>query len=204
MTTFSRVLTIAVTVFAVLFMGVTVVMTATRTDWKEVATQKFKKTDIAKQQEQIRAFEEQTAAFEAARQRALAAIAADEKAIDDPNTGREVEMEKLLTTLVEQAHTLAGEAEEQARKADVKLEEMRLRRDDAVRLQNQFDEIVSQKDAAKAEAKRLRDLLFQAKGVLERLKRRQQSLEEQTGGKSDLTRSLPSSDRANVPVALDK
>lgn len=204
MTTFSRVLTIAVTVFAVLFMGVTVVMTATRTDWKEVATQKFKKTDIAKQQEQIRAFEEQTAAFEAARQRALAAIAADEKAIDDPNTGREVEMEKLLTTLVEQAHTLAGEAEEQARKADVKLEEMRLRRDDAVRLQNQFDELVSQKVAAEAEAKRLRDLLFQAKGVLERLKRRQQSLEEQTGGKSDLTRSLPNSDRANVPVALDK
>ncbi len=204
MTTLSRVLTIAVTVFAVLFMGVTAVMTATRTDWKEVATQKFKKADIARQQEQIKALEDRIAELEAARQRALAAIAADEKAIDDPNTGREAEMEKLLADWVQQAHTLAGEAEEQARKADVKLEELKLRREDAVRLQNQFDELVSQKVAAETEAKRLRDLLFQARGVLERLKRRQQSLEEQTGSKSELTRSLPNTGRAGAAVALDE
>ncbi|HTI50105.1 MAG TPA: hypothetical protein VL475_04110 [Planctomycetaceae bacterium] len=182
MTKFSRSLTIFVTVLAVAFMGVAAVTTATSTDWKEAATKKFPKARISEQQEQIRKLDEGISATENALKLALAGIAADVKALSDPETGRESELEKQLAGTEQRARELAQQIEAQARKADAKLEELQLRREDTVRLENQFAELQSQKVATQAEVKRLGDLLFQAKGMLDRVRRRRESLEAQMRG----------------------
>lgn len=176
MNKFSRLLTIFVTVLSVAFMSVAAVSTAARTDWKEAATKTWKKARISEQQQELRDLEEKITAVGNEQKLALASIEADVKALTDPATGREAELEQNLAQLEQQARQLAKDIEEQARKADTKLETLSLRRDDVARLQNQFDEIVSQKEAAQQEAKRLRDLLVQAKGVLDRVERRREAL----------------------------
>lgn len=191
MTRYSRILTIFVTVVAVAFMGATLVTTATWTDWKEVATKRFPKSEISSQQQKIHELDEQIADVDARQKLAEASIKADEDAIANPNTGREVQLEQQLAELIQQGTELARQVEAQARKTDARLDELKLRREDTVRLQNQFDELVSQKVAAEAEVKRLRDLLFQARGMLDRVQRRHKSLEEQMG-KESLSDALPS------------
>lgn len=179
MNKFSRILTIFVTVLCVAFMSVAAVSVAARTDWKTAATKTYPKSRIAEQQQILQKLDESIADFSAQQKTLLAAIDADVKALRDPATGREVELEKQLAQFELQAQQIAKQIEEEARKADTKLETLALRRDDVSRLQNQFDEFVSQKQAAEAESKRLRDLLFQARGVLERVQRRRQLLESQ-------------------------
>jgi chromosome segregation ATPase len=181
MNKFSRCLTVFVAVICVAFMGVAALSTATYTDWKTIATKEYPRAEITKQAETIRGLEDDIKRAEDARVAALAAIAVDEKAISDPATGREVLLEQQLAQLQVQAHTLAEQFETEAKKAGAKLDELTLRREDTVRLQNQHDELVSQKLAAQAEVKRLRDLLFQARGVLERVERRRAALESQKG-----------------------
>lgn len=182
MNKFSRILTIFVTFLCVAFMSVAAVSVAARTDWKLAAQKTYPKATITEQQQKLQKLDESIAAVNAEQKTVLAAIDADVKALRDPMTGREVELEKQLAQLEAQAQQVAKQIEEQARKADAKLETLALRRDDVSRLQNQFDEFVSQKQAAEAESKRLRDLLFQARGVLERVERRRQLLESQSGG----------------------
>jgi chromosome segregation ATPase len=181
MTKFSRLLTIFVTVLAVAFMGVAAVSTATWTDWKKVANERYPQNDIAKQKQDLAALDELSKAVDKAQQLAVAGIDADVKAIADPATGREVQLEKMLAQLEQKTLELAEQVELQARKADVKLDDLKLRREDVMRLQSQFDELVSQRQASQADVKRLQDLLFQAEAVLQRVERRREALESETG-----------------------
>ncbi|MSR56179.1 MAG: hypothetical protein EXS05_00660 [Planctomycetaceae bacterium] len=182
MTKLSRCLTILVTVLAVAFLGVAAVTTAGRTDWQKIATKDFPKAAIATQQETIAELEKQIKITSDVMAGSAEAIAVDVKALTDPMTGREVVLERELEALIAQAHDLAVKTETEARTADARLDELKLRREDTVRLQNQFDELVSQKVAAQSEVKRLRDLLFQAQGVLERAIRRRKALQAEFGG----------------------
>lgn len=183
MTRFSRPLTIFVTVIAVIFMGVAWVSTITFTDWREVATKQFPKAEIQKQQTELSRLDSESAAVDKAQQLALAAIEADVKAINDPNTGREVQLEAQLVQFEQQVRDIMQQVEGQARKTDAKLDELKLRREDVTRLQAQHDELASQRKSLEAEVKRLQDLLFQAKAMLERVERRRQWLEEEVGKK---------------------
>lgn len=181
MTRFSRVLTIVVTVLAVMFMGVAMVTTATSANWRDVATKQFPKAEIQKQQQQLQELEEKIKQVDAAQQLAVVTIEADVKALTDPATGREATLEKtVMAPLEEQTRKVAQEAEVQARKADTRLDELKLRRDDIVRLRGQHDELESQRQASQAEVKRLEDLLFQAKAMLDRVERRRAWLESET------------------------
>lgn len=197
MTRFSRSLTIFVTILSIVFMGVAAVTTATSTDWKEIATKKFPKSRINEQQEQIRKLDESIKATDDAQKLAIAAIATDIKALTDPATGREAELEKQLAATEQRAHELAQQIEAQARKAEAKLDELQLRREDTVRLANQFAELQSQKVATQAEVKRLQDLLFQARGMLDRVRRRHESLEAQIRG-------TPEAPETPAPAAAEK
>ncbi|MFN0053356.1 MAG: hypothetical protein ACKV0T_14325 [Planctomycetales bacterium] len=179
MTKISRCLTILVTVLAVCFMGVAAMSTATRHDWKEVVTKTYPRAEITAQQEAIRALDEEINRIGEAQKAAVAAIEADIKALFQPETGREALLEKEFARLEAQAHELATQVELQARKTDERLDELKLRRDDTVRLQSQFEELVSQKVWAQGEVKRLRDLLVQARGILQRVESRRQALESQ-------------------------
>jgi chromosome segregation ATPase len=183
MNKFSRILTIFVTVSCVAFMSVTAVMTTARSDtnWRTIATKVYTKTQINEQQQELTRLGGLIDGVNAEQKQVTAAIEADVKALRDPMAGREVELEQQLAQMEATAQQVAKQIEEQARKADAKLETLALRRDDVARLQNQFDEFVSQKQAAEAESKRLRDLLFQARGVLERVQRRRALLESQNG-----------------------
>jgi chromosome segregation ATPase len=178
---FARPLTILVTVLAVVYMAVAAVGTATFTDWKGV--RKAQDEELRSQQAALADLDKRLADVDdKVRQAAEAAIAADEKALTDPATGREAELEKMLAQLEQRAHEVAQQIEVKARESNAKLDELKMRREDTVRLQGQHDELVSQKEAAEAEARRLRDLLHQARGVLERAQRRQRALESQVQG----------------------
>lgn len=180
MTRFSRILTIFVTVLAIAFMGVAMVATATWTNWRDIALNKFPSAEISKQKETLARLQKEAEATDKEQQLAVAAIDADVKAISDPETGREAVLEKsVLSALEEQTRRVAQEVEAQARKADAKLGELKLRREDIARLQSQFDELVSQRQASQADVKRLEDLLFQAKAMLERVERRREWLESE-------------------------
>lgn len=181
MTKFSRLLTIFVTVLAVSFLGVAAVSTTAWTDWKEVATKQYPKAEIAKQQETLRKLDEESAAVDKLQQHAVASIEADVQSISDPASGREAQLEKLLAQVEQQTRELAQQVEGQARKSDARLDELKLRREDIARLQSQYEELVSQRQSAQADVKRLQDLLFQATAMLERVERRRQWLESEVG-----------------------
>ncbi len=181
-TTIGKSLTIAVTVLSVLFMGVAAVMSTARTDWKQRATAEyekggFPKSEIAKQDKikadlnaQIKSVDEQQVA-------AVKTIDADIQALTNPQNGREVQLETELAQLIDQAHTLSGQIEAEAKKVQLKQDEDTRLRDEVTRLKSQYEDLVGQKDAAQADVKRLKDLLVQAKGVLQRVQRRHKSLE---------------------------
>src|SRR5439155_22508011 len=115
MTKASKLLTIAVTVFAVVFMGIAAVISAARTDWRTIATKDYPKARIGEQKTQIEDLDKQIKSLEAQQQAVAAAIDADVKAITAPNTGREAQLEKELAELIEQAGTLAKQIEEPSR-----------------------------------------------------------------------------------------
>lgn len=194
MTKFSRVLTILVTVLAVCFLGVAAVTTASRTDWKKVVTQDFTSKMLSDQKAQIDELDRDIKIATDLKTGSAEAIAADIKALTDPQTGREVVLERELEALIQQGHDLAEKAEAEARKTDARLDDLKLHREETVRLQNQFEELVSQKGAALVEVKRLRDLLFQAQGVLERAIRRHESLQQELEDYS----GLPGDEREKI------
>lgn len=180
-TTLGKALTIAVTVMSVLFMGVAAVMSTARTDWKQRATAKyeeggFPKSKIADQDKikadlnaQIKVVDEQQVA-------AVKTIQADVQALTNPQNGREITLETELAQLIDQAHTLSEQVEAEAKKVQLKQDEDTRLREEVTRLKSQYEDLLAQKDAAQVDVKRLKDLLVQAQGVLERVRRRHDSL----------------------------
>lgn len=182
MNKFSRPLTILVTVLAVVYMAVAAAGTATWTNWKAVTD--AQKAELDRQQSILSdpktGLDPRISTVEdGIRLAAEESIKADIAALTDPATGRESELEKMLADLEQQAHQLAQQVEAAARKTDAKLDELKQHREETVRLRGQYDELVSQKLAAQADAKRLQDLLYQARAVLDRVRRRQEALKSQ-------------------------
>lgn len=171
MTKFSKPLAIFVTVMCVMFMGVTTVTTIARTDWKaELA--KYPSDVRSKQSARIQELDEQIKTTEERTKAAEAAIAADILAMTARDTRWVAELNQKLAA----AHDLANQVEAQSKVVQAKLDEGKLRREEVVRLMNQYEELVAQKEAAQAEVRRLRDLLFQSTGTLERVKHRNELL----------------------------
>ncbi|MGQ0636887.1 MAG: hypothetical protein ACT4QC_19945 [Planctomycetaceae bacterium] len=175
MTRFSRILTVLVTALSVGFMAVAAAAVAVSTDWK-ARLNEFPKSKITAQQQKISELSTALADTERAQKAWVAGVDADVKALADPNTGREAQLEARLNMLNELAHKLFEQIEVAARQEQAKLDELKLRREDKYRLEAQYDEIVSQKQAALADVRRLRDLLVQAEGMLKRVQERNKSL----------------------------
>ncbi|HEY2253463.1 MAG TPA: hypothetical protein VGH74_20455 [Planctomycetaceae bacterium] len=172
MTKSSKALTIVLTVFSILFMGVAAVMSTVRTDWKEKATKEFPKSRISEQKEKINTLDKEIASLEKQQKDAAAAIQADVTSFLAPQIGREAQLETELEGLVKTIRDLAGQIETEAKKVQLKQDEDKRLREEVFRLKAQYDDLVSQKYDVQETVKRQRDLLFQAKGVLERVTHR--------------------------------
>jgi len=183
MTKSSKALTILLTVFSLLFMGVAAVMSTVRTDWKAKATTEFPKSKINEQKEKIETLEKEIASLEKQQKDAAAWIDADVKSFTDPQVGREVQLEKELDGLVKTIRDLAAQIETDAKKVQLKQDEDKRLRDEVTRLKAQYEDLVSQKLDVEQTVKRQRDLLFQAKGVLERVTHRLNLLKAEQGEK---------------------
>ena len=176
MTKTSKCLAIAATVFSVLFMGIAAVMSTAQTDWKEKATKEFPQSRIAEQRTQIQDLDKEIESLTKQQEVAEASNKADSLAVTAPQVGRVARLEVELTGLIDEAHKIAEQVEAEARKVDTKQDEGKRLREEVTRLQSQYEDLVAQKLDAQANVKRLRDLLFQARGVLERVKKRQEAL----------------------------
>ena len=177
MTKTSKVLTVLVTAFSILFMGIAAVMSTARTDWKKKATEEFPKKRINDQTAELDKLRKEIETVDKEQKAAGEGIAADSLAITAPNTGRVAQLEAELVQLIDEAHKVAEQVEAEAKKVGAKQDDGKHLRDRVTRLTSQYEDLVAQKDDALADVKRLRDLLFQARGVLDRVKKRQQALE---------------------------
>jgi len=184
MTKSSKALTIVLTVFSILFMGVAAVMSTVRTDWRDKATKEFPKSKIAEQKERIDSLDKEIASLERQQKEAAVAIEADVKSFLAPQIGREAQLETELEGLIKTVRDLAGQIETEAKKVQLKQDEDKRLRDEVTRLKTQYDDLVSQKYDVEEIVKRQRDLLFQAKGVLERVTNRLNLLKAQEGGET--------------------
>jgi len=182
MTKASKVLTIVLTVFSIVFMGVAAVMSTVRTDWKDKATKEFPKSRIAEQTEKIANLDKEIAAYESQQKAAAAAIEADVQSFIAPQVGREAQLEVELEKLVATVHELAGQIETEAKKVQLKQDEDKRLREEVTRLKTQYDDLLSQKYDVGNTVKRQRDLLFQAKGILERVLHRLELLKADAAG----------------------
>jgi chromosome segregation ATPase len=181
MTKASKILTILVTVFSILYMGISFMMWTVRADWKEKANVEFPKKRITDQQSLIQELEKDIAATDKQHDDAKKAIAADIVSITAPQIGREAQLEAEWAALSAEASAIAGQVDAEAKKVQDKEEENKRLRDDVYRLKNQYDDLVAQRSDAEANVKRQRDLLFQAKGILERLRLRAKLLDVEEG-----------------------
>jgi len=177
MTKASKVLAVAVAVFSIIFMGVAAVMSTVRTDWKEKATKEFPKSRITDQQTLLADLDKEIDTVTKLHDAAKAGIDADVQAIVAPKTGREALREKELAQLIEEASSLSEQIEVEAKKVEAKQDIDKRLREDVTRLKSQYEDLVAHKEDALANVKRLRDLLFQATGLLERVKKRRDALE---------------------------
>lgn len=182
MTKASKVLTVLVTVFCILYMGIAFMMWTVRTDWKERATKEFPKSRITEQQTRIQELDKEIAATDAQHEAAKKGIAADVVSITAPQTGRQAQLETEWAALSAEASAIAGQVDAESKKVQVKQEEDKRLRDDVYRLFSQYEDLVAQRSDAEANVQRQRDLLFQARGVLERVRLRARLLEAETGG----------------------
>jgi hypothetical protein len=140
MTKFSKPLAIFVTVLCVAFMAVTAVATIARTDWKaELA--RYPAETRSKQSARIQELDEQIKLVEERTKAAEAAIATDIAAM----TARDARWVAELNQKLDAAHQLAARVEAQAKLVQAKLDEGKLRREEVVRLMNQYEELVAQK-----------------------------------------------------------
>jgi chromosome segregation ATPase len=181
MTKASKALTIVLAVFSIVFMGVAAVMSTVRTDWKEKATKEFPKSKIDEQRTKIDDLDKVIASLESQQKAAAAAIQADLKSFTAPGIGREAQLEKELETLIETIRTMAAQIETDAKKVQLKQDEDKRLREEVTRLKTQYDDLVSQKYDVEENVKKQRDLLFQAKGILERVTHRLELLKGEEG-----------------------
>src|SRR5262245_63403349 len=93
MTKTSKVLTVLVTAFSILFMGITAVMSTAQTDWKKKATEEYPKSRIADQTAQLDDLRKEIELLDKQQKLAVDGIAADSLAITAPNTGRVAQLE---------------------------------------------------------------------------------------------------------------
>jgi len=181
-TRISKGLTIAVTVMSVLFLGIAALTSAVSTNWKARATKEypegFPKSEITKQQQTITELNADIKKAEDEQQAAIKAIEADTLALTAPDTGREAQLQAEILQLIDQAHEIAVQVEAEAKKVQARQDEDTRLREEVIRLKSQYEDLIDQKQTALANVQRLRDLLFQARGVLERVQRRKAALEE--------------------------
>jgi hypothetical protein len=175
-TKISKGLTIAVTVLSVLFLGVAALTSAVSTNWKERATKDFPKSRVAELEKEKADLNAGIKAAEEQQQASVKAIEADTQGLTAKNTGREALLEAELEQLIEQAHVLSEQLEAEAKKVQLKQDEDTRLREEVTRLRSQYEDLVDQRQAALADVQRLRDLVFQARGVLERAERRKAAL----------------------------
>lgn len=89
---------------------------------------------------------------------------------------RQEVLEKERKRIVAETIEVAAQAAAKSKEVYAQYDLARLRRQEWILMNNQLQEIRTQKDAAIAESQRLRDLLYQSQGDLERAERRQQLL----------------------------
>lgn len=191
MTKTSKILTIVVTVFAIVFMGIAAVVSTVRTDWKEKATKEFPKSRISEQMTQIQDLDKEITALKSQQESAAKNIATDTQAIVAEQVGREAQLQMELAQLVEEAHTLAEQIEVDGKKVQLKQDEDKRLREEVTRLKAQYEDLVAQRVEAADTVKRQRDLLFQARGVLERVTRRMESLRAEQGKSGEYEETAP-------------
>lgn len=170
MTKAGKVLTVFLVFASVAFMGFAGVSSMTQSDWKSKAAELNEK--IKKQTDEIAVLEPQIEPLQLRLKEAIAANAADLKAMLDREQVLLAELQKLS----EAASTLSAQAVSKAKEVQAKRDESALRRDEGVFLRNQLDELRTEKQAALDEERRLTDLLIQTQGTLERVQRRNELL----------------------------
>jgi uncharacterized membrane protein YccC len=194
-TTISKVLTVLVTALSLAFLGAAAVSSVARTDWKGKANE-YPRNKTQELVGKIDALKAEADNYAKQTPLVLAAIDTDQKAMISKaevlkaySTQQEAEDKKLRQ--LNDATAVAAQG---------KLDVDKARREEVVRLQAQFEELLSQRLAAEAEVARLRDLLNQSRGVLERAARRNQALKSSLG-RGDQKPYDPAVDEDSLPPA---
>lgn len=175
-TKISKILTILVTVLSLSFLGATAVSSIARTNWKEKAAE-FPEKKAQELQTEITGLNQERDNYTALIGQTSKTIEIDQAAM----LARETNLQQYAKTLETEDRKLREQNSTESQSAQEKLDVDKMRREEIQRLQAQYEELVSQREAAQSEVKRLRDLLYQERGVLQRAQRRQQSLQTALG-----------------------
>lgn len=194
-TTISKVLTVLVTALSLAFLGAAAVSSVARTDWKLKANE-YPRNKTQELQGKIDALKAEADNYAQQTPLVVAAIDTDQKSMI-----AKAEVLKAFSVQQEsEDKKLRQQNDATAVAAQGKLDVDKARREEVVRLQAQFEELLSQRLAAEAEVARLRDLLNQSRGVLERAARRNQSLKISLG-RRDSKAYDPAVDEDSLPPA---
>ena len=197
LTKISQSLTVLVTVLSLAFMGGAMASSIARTNWKEKVANEYPRAKIQELQTQIDAFTKERENYAALVQPTLAAIDADQKAMVAKAGMLNEYARKLETDDVAAREANAASAV----KAQQKLDTDKARREEVQRLFAQYEELLSQRQEAEAEVRRLRDLLYQSRGVLQRAEGRNSAL-KQALGQPVVQPYDPAQDELELPKAL--
>jgi len=194
-TTISKVLTVLVTALSLAFLGATAVSSIARTDWKGKANE-YPRNKTQELQNQIEVLKKQAEEYAALTPKTIAAIDVDQKSM----LAKAETLKAYAAQLESEDKKSRQQNDATAVTAQEKLDVDKARREEVVRLQAQYEELLSQRIAAEAELTRLRDLLNQSRGVLERAVRRNQSLKTSLG-QADSKSYDPAVDEESLPPA---
>jgi DNA repair exonuclease SbcCD ATPase subunit len=175
MTKAGKVLTVFVVVIAVAFAGAATIDSATRTDWRFKAEREFSEKMIQAQSAELDELKKASDSLDLQLKAWQNALVADVAALE----ARAARWNAELAQLADTDGKLFENVEVEKKKVQDRLDELSLRREEVSRLLTQYEELVAEKGMAQADARRLRDLLVQAKGNLERVERRHQNLKSQ-------------------------
>lgn len=167
----SKILTIFLVFASVAFAGFSAVSFLARSDLKSKAAVFPDK--IAAQQKILEEIEPEIVRFEARLKEAQIAIKLDLEGIKRRETALEAELKKLQADSREISAKITAEVKKAQQVRDV----AKARREDSIRLSSELGILQTQLHAAMAERQRLKDLLRQAEGTLERAERRKLLLE---------------------------
>jgi len=196
LTKISQSLTVLVTVLSLAFMGGAMASSIARTNWKEKIANEFPRAKVQELQTQIDALTKERDNYAALVQPTLAAIDADQKEMVTKAALLNEYARKLETDDVAAREANAASAVT----AQQKLDTDKMRREEVQRLFAQYEELLSQRQAAEAEVQRLRDLLYQSRGVLQRAEGRNAALRQALG--QEVARPYdPAQDELEYPKA---